>query len=195
MATEKIQKTHWKKIVSDPNFLGEADFQEGEEKVLTIDRVNAAETVVTAARKAKKAVVHWREPGYKPMILNVARSKAIEKVAGSGYFEDWPGVQVQLYIEHGIEAFGEVVSAVRVRPYKPRQTVATPVPPCTDCGGEIAPAMGKDSRWLAAYTAKRYGVPLCASCAQARAEATTPDEPQETADEPTTELEGKEDVL
>ena len=26
MATEKIQKTHWKKIVSDPNFLGEADF-------------------------------------------------------------------------------------------------------------------------------------------------------------------------
>ena len=129
------------------------------------------------------------------MILNVARSKNIEKVAGSGYFEDWPGTTVQLYIEHGIKAFGEVVSAVRVRPYKPRQTVATPVPPCTDCGGEIAPAMGKDSRWLAAYTAKRYGVPLCASCAQARAEATTPDEPQETADEPTTELEGKEDVL
>ena len=35
MTTEKIQKTHWKKIVSDPNFLGEADFQEGEEKALT----------------------------------------------------------------------------------------------------------------------------------------------------------------
>lgn len=195
MTTEKIQKTHWKKIVSDPNFLGEADFQEGEEKALTIDRVNAAETVVTAEGKSKKAVVHWREKGNKPMILNVARSKNIEKVAGSGYFEDWPGTTVQLYIEHGIKAFGEVVSAVRVRPYRPRQTVATPVPPCTDCGGEIAPAMGKDSRWLAAYTAKRYGVPLCASCAQARAEATTPDEPQETADEPTTELEGKEDVL
>ena len=36
------EKTHWKKIVSDPNFIGEGDFQEGEEKVLTIDRVNAS---------------------------------------------------------------------------------------------------------------------------------------------------------
>ena len=42
------EKTHWKKIVSDPNFIGEGDFQEGEEKVLTIDRVNASETVTTA---------------------------------------------------------------------------------------------------------------------------------------------------
>ena len=81
-------KTHWKKVVSDPNFIGEGDFQEGEEKVLTIDRVNASETVQTAEGKSKKAVVHWKEPGNKPMILNVARSKNIEKVAGSGYFED-----------------------------------------------------------------------------------------------------------
>ena len=72
------------------------------------------------------------------MILNVARSKNIEKVAGSGYFEDWPGVQVQLYIEHGIKAFGEVVSAVRVRPYKPRTQRTEPLPPCADCGGTIS---------------------------------------------------------
>ena len=161
-------KTHWKKVVSDPNFIGEGDFQEGEEKVLTIDRVNASETVQTAEGKSKKAVVHWKEPGNKPMILNVARSKNIEKVAGSGYFEDWPGVTVQLYIEHGIKAFGEVVSAVRVRPYKPRLQQRQPVPPCTDCGREITPAMGKDARWLAAYTVKNYGVPLCAECAQKR---------------------------
>lgn len=170
MATEKIQKTHWKKIVSDPNFLGEADFQEGEEKALTIDRVNAAETVVTAEGRSKKAVVHWKEPGNKPMILNVARSKNIEKVAGSGYFEDWPGVRVQLYIEHGIKAFGEVVSAVRVRPYKPSVKEQEPIPKCADCKNEIAPAMGKDARWLAAYTLKNYGVPLCAECAQKRKE-------------------------
>ena len=132
-------KTHWKKVVSDPNFIGEGDFQEGEEKVLTIDRVNASETVQTAEGKSKKAVVHWKEPGNKPMILNVARSKNIEKVAGSGYFEDWSGVSVQLYIEHGIKAFGEVVSAVRVRPYKPRLQQRQPVPPCTDCGNPIQP--------------------------------------------------------
>ena len=175
-------KTHWKKVVSDPNFIGEGDFQEGEEKVLTIDRVNASETVQTAEGKSKKAVVHWKEPGNKPMILNVARSKNIEKVAGSGYFEDWPGVAVQLYIEHGIKAFGEVVSAVRVRPYKPRLQPGQqrpPVPPCTDCGNPIQPAMGKPADWLAAYTTKNYGVPLCAECAQKRKDAAAAAEPEE----------------
>lgn len=164
-----MEKTHWKKVVSDPNFIGEGDFQEGEEKILTIDHVNASETVTTAEGKSKKAVVHWKERDNKPMILNVARSKNIEKVAGSGYFEDWPGVQIQLYIEHGIKAFGEVVSAVRVRPFKPR--VQEPVPPCSDCGQVIEPAFGKDARWLAARNAKKYGVPLCASCAQKRKDA------------------------
>lgn len=166
-----MEKTHWKKVVSDPNFLGEGDFQESEEKVLTIDHVNASETVTTAEGKSKKAVLYWRETGVKPMILNVARSKNIEKVVGSGYFEDWPGHSIQLYIEHGIKAFGEVVSAVRVRPYKPRVQKQEPVPPCTDCMQEITPAMGKDARWLAAYTIKNYGVPLCAACAQKRKEA------------------------
>ena len=165
------QKTHWKKIVSDPNFIGEADFQEGEEKVLTIDHINAAETVQTAEGKSKKAVVHWREKGNKPMILNVIRSKSIEKVAGSGYFEDWIGVQVQLYIDHAVKAFGEIVSAVRVRPFKPRIQQQAPVPPCADCGEEIRPAMGRNAAWLAAYTAKNYGAPLCAECAQKRKEA------------------------
>lgn len=177
-------KTHWKKVVSDPNFIGEGDFQEGEEKVLTIDRVNASETVQTAEGKSKKAVVHWREQGAKPMILNVARSKNIEKVAGSGYFEDWPGVAVQLYIEHGIKAFGELVSAVRVRPYKPRAQAPRSIPPCAGCGGAITPAHGMTAERLAAYTNKKYGVPLCAKCATNRAEnsagvaqkAETPDE-------------------
>ena len=52
-----MEKTHWKKVVSDPNFLGEGDFQEGEEKILTIDHVNASETVTTAEGKSKKAVL------------------------------------------------------------------------------------------------------------------------------------------
>ena len=177
-----MEKTHWKKVVSDPNFLGEGDFQEGEEKILTIDHVNASETVTTAEGKSKKAVLYWQETGVKPMILNVARSKNIEKVVGSGYFEDWPGHSIQLYIEHGIKAFGEVVSAVRVRPYKPRVQKQEPVPPCADCGQEITPAMGKDARWLAAYTTKKYGVPLCAACAQKRKEAASAAEMQQEAE-------------
>lgn len=166
-----MEKTHWKKIVSDPNYIGEADFNEGEEKVLTIDHIVSAETVVTAEGKSKKAVVHWKEPGNKPMILNVVRSKAIEKVAGSPYFEDWPGVQLQLYIDDHVKAFGEIVAAVRVRPYKPRIKAQEPVPPCTDCNGEIKEGYGHDARWMAEYTTKHYGVPLCAACATRRKEA------------------------
>lgn len=163
-----MAKTHWKKVVSDPNFIGEADFAEGEEKVLTLDYVNHNETITTAEGKSQKAVAHWKEPGNKPMILNVERSKAMEKVAGSPYFEDWVGVKFQLFVKKGIRAFGEIVNAVRVRPYKPRMQTETPIPKCTDCGGEIKPGFGKDARGMATYTTKNYGVPLCAACAQKR---------------------------
>lgn len=159
-----MEKTHWKKIVSDPNYLGEADFNEGEEKVATIASVNQSETVTTAEGKSQKAVVHFAE-NLKPMILNVARSKAIEKVAGSPYFEDWKGVRVQLYIEHNIKAFGELVSAVRVRPRKPKET---PAARCSDCGGPIAPANGRSAEYMASYTKKKFGLPLCFNCAMVR---------------------------
>lgn len=166
-----MEKTHWKRVVSDPNYIGEADFREGEEKVLTIAKINAGETVTTAEGKSKKAVVHWKEAGNKPMILNVARSKNIEKVAGSPYFEDWIGVKVQLYIEHGIKAFGDIVSAVRVRPHKPRVEAQrkpkeeTPII-CSACDKAVEPAMGRSAAWLANYTTKKYGMVLCAACAE-----------------------------
>lgn len=170
-------KTHWKKIVSDPNYLGEADFNEGEEKIATIAKVVADETVITAEGKSKKAVVHFQE-NLKPMILNVARSKNIEKVAGSPYFEDWTGIKVQLYIEHGIKAFGDVVSAVRVRPRKP---VIKQVAKCADCGKDIQGAMGKGADYIAAYTSKKYGVCLCFDCAQKRSTAPVKEETVEDA--------------
>lgn len=165
-------KTHWKKVVSDPNYLGEADFFEGEEKIGTIARVVQSEKVQTAEGKSEKAVVYFQEK-LKPMILNVSRSKAIEKVAGSPYFEDWVGVPIQLYIEHGIKAFGDVVSAVRVRDRKPVIKAAVK---CADCGNDILGAMGKGADYIAGYTKKKFGVCLCFDCASKRtAEAEKPE--------------------
>lgn len=165
------EKTHWKKVVSDPNYLGEADFYEGEEKIGTISRVVQNEKVQTAEGKSEKAVVYFME-NLKPMILNVSRSKAIEKVAGSPYFEDWLGVPIQLYIEHGIKAFGDVVSAVRVRPRRPIIKAAVK---CSDCGNDIQGAMGKGADYIAAYTKKKFGICLCFDCASKRqAEAEKP---------------------
>lgn len=164
-------KTHWKKAVSDPNFLGEADFQENEEKVATIDHVLPEVEVATAEGKSKKAVVYFVE-NLKPMILNVAKSKAIEKVAGSPYFEDWPGTAIQLYIDHNIRAFGEIVSAVRVRPRKP---AARKTEKCAKCGGEIRGASGKGADYIAQYTRKKYGAAMCFECAAAGGKANAAD--------------------
>ena len=178
------EKTHWKKVVSDPNFIGEADFEPNEEKTATIKTVKQSVTVETAEGKSKKAVVYFAEPSLKPMILNVARSKSIEKVSGSAYFEDWPGTEIQLYIEHGIKAFGDVVSAVRVRKSKPAARRRTQLPPCSDCGCQITPAMGKTAEYLETYTLKHYGVALCADCATKRKEqAAKQGEEQQDADE------------
>ena len=161
------EKTHWKKVVSDPNFLGEVDFDENEEKIATISRVVNDVTVQTTEGKSKKAVVYFVEK-LKPMILNVARSKAITKVAGSPFFEDWVGVAIQLYIDPNVKAFGEIVSAVRVRPTKP---VIRKAVQCADCGNDIQGAAGKGADYMVAYTKKQFGVSLCYDCAMKRAAA------------------------
>ena len=181
------EKTPWKKIVSDPTYIGEADFQEGEEKILTIAKINNSETVKTAEGSSKKAVIHWKEPGAKPMILNVARAKAIQKVTGSKYLEDWPGHQVQLYIQDGIKAFGETVSAVRVRPYKPRpQQPSKDAPICADCGKPITAVRNGTVEQIVNYTTAHYGVCLCADCDQRRRAAQKPTETPQDAPEPET---------
>jgi len=91
-----------------------------------------------------------------------------ELLAKSPYFEDWVGVSIQLYIQDNIKAFGDVVSAVRVRPSKP--VIKTAVK-CTDCGKDIQGASGKGADYIASYTAKKFGVPLCFDCASKRSAA------------------------
>ena len=181
-------KTPWKKIVSDPDYLGEADFSEGEEKIVTIDRVVSGVKIKSAEGTSEKAVVYFRER-IKPMILNVARSKAITKVAGSKFIEDWVGVTIQLYIEDNVKAFGDVVSAVRVRPRKPviRQTVK-----CADCGSDIQGAMGKSADYIATYTKKKFDECLCFDCAEKRSrkaqEAPQPEETEGVSEYAQTEI-------
>ena len=156
-------KTHWKKIVSDSDFLGEADFQEGEEKFVTIAKVIESAEVKTAEGTSRKAVICFEEKNVKPMILNVAKSKNIAKVAGSPYFEDWPGHSIQLYVEQGIRAFGEVVNAVRVRPRKP---IARKSVKCSSCGKDIQSASGKSAEYIAQYTQQKFGKAMCFECAK-----------------------------
>jgi len=116
------------------------------------------------------------------MILNVTNSKTIAKLAGSPYFEDWPGTQIQLFIQFGIKAFGEIVNAVRVRPFKPRISQPKPIN-CSECGSVIG-AFGKmTAEQMVKYTTDKYGKALCAECAKKKADEVKADEESETNEE------------
>lgn len=168
-----MSKTHWKKVVAESDYLGEADFEENEEKIGTISHVIKSEKIKSAEGTSDKAVVHFKEEGLKPLILNVSRSKSITKVAGSPFFEDWVGIPIQMYLEHNIKAFGDIVSAVRVRTKRPNVTPKQ-VLTCADCGAVIQGAMGKGPDYIAQYTKQRYGAALCFECGMKRAEAAKP---------------------
>ena len=96
-------KGHWKKQFNY-EYLGSYSLDGNREVIATISKLSQEKV--------------------KGMILNRTNARAIEKVSGSGLIEDWLGVQVSLYVEKGVRAFGEVVDALRIRNRKPnRQTM------------------------------------------------------------------------
>ena len=109
----------------------------------------------------------------RPLIVNSTNRKTLRKLFGDAKASTLVGKQIQLYVDHNVRdpQDGGLTDGIRIRPYKPRIQKQDPVPHCTDCKKEITPAMGKDARWLAAYTTKNYGVSLCAACAQKRKDA------------------------
>lgn len=115
-------KGHWKKQFNY-EYLGSYSLDGKREVIATISELAQDKVVGQQGRKEDCFVVHFKEFS-KPMILNRTNSKAIEKVSGSGLVEDWIGVQVTLYVEKNVKAFGEQVDALRIRDTKPtRQTM------------------------------------------------------------------------
>ena len=60
----------------DENYLGSWDVPDGEDLVLTIDHCEQND-VQNERGTEKKLVLHFKESGYKPMILNTVNSEAI----------------------------------------------------------------------------------------------------------------------
>ena len=115
-------KGHWKKQFNY-EYLGSYSLDGKKEAVVTVSRLAQEKVTGQQGRKEDCFVVYFKEFD-KGMILNRTNARAIEKVAGSGLVEDWIGVQVTLYVEKGVKAFGDVVDALRIRDKKPtRQTM------------------------------------------------------------------------
>lgn len=157
--------THWR-ATQDPNYLGAWALQPGEEPILTITAAGMEKVIGSDGKKEDCLVIRYKGVGPGKMIVNATNSRSIEKLAGTPYIEKWTGTQIQVYAEK-VRAFGDVVDAIRIRPFKPK--AAAPVPKCTDCNGEIKAAFGKTAISMAEYTSTKYGVFLCADCAAKRA--------------------------
>ena len=103
------------------------------------------------------------------MILNATNMKMIAKVLGSNFVEDWSGRKVWIGTEK-VRAFGDVVDALRIRRYAPKQTATANTDLiCEACGKPIQAAYGMSAENVAESTAKKYGKRLCADCATAEA--------------------------
>jgi len=109
-------KTHWKKLVN-PDYLGAYSLQPKEEKILTISKVTRETVKGTGGKKQECTILHFIEKE-KPMILNRLNAKVITKIYGTPYIEEWKDRQIQVFADM-VDAFGETVEALRVRPFVP----------------------------------------------------------------------------
>jgi len=116
----KEKKTHWKKL-HNPDFIGAYAFQPNEEIIATIKSASVESVTGSGGKSEDCMVVRFNESYIKPLICNVTNSKAISKVAGSEYIEDWQNVAIQLFTTE-VNAFGDTVQAVRVRTKAPKLT-------------------------------------------------------------------------
>lgn len=154
-------------------YLGAEDIDSGAEPVLTIDGAWDG-TITTQKGKEFAEGIAFKEtsvPGIlnvRPWIVNATNRKTLKKLFGSTKQEDIAGKKIQLYVDHNVRdpQTGGKCDGIRVRPFIPKET--EPVPPCTDCKCAIPAANGKSPKYLADYTTKHYGVPLCAACAAKR---------------------------
>lgn len=162
-----MSKTHYRKLMN-PEYLGAYSLEDGKDIVLTIDYIKVETVTGTDGKKEDLPVCHWKEPE-KSMILNATNMKMIAKVLNSNFVEDWSGKKVQIGTEK-VRAFGDVVDALRIRRYAPKQTATVNTElVCADCGKPIADAYGMSAAQVADSTSKKYGRPLCADCATAAA--------------------------
>lgn len=186
----------------ESEYLGAEDIEDGVEPVLTISGLWNGMVTLQRGKENKDVLTFAEErvPGImqvRPMIVNSTNRKVLRKLYGDAKASTLTGKQIQLYIDHKVRdpQDGGFTDGIRIRAHKPRVQQRPQVPPCTDCGKPIQPAMGKPADWLAAYTTKNYGVPLCAECAQKRkdAAAAAAESPHTTEESEVTEHGGDEE--
>ena len=150
-----MSETHWKKL-TNPNYLGSYAFNPGEEKIVTIESVMKEPVTGESGRAEDCIVAHLVNE--KPLILNKTNCKAITKLLGTPYIEEWAGHKIVLAVQR-VKAFGEDVDAIRVKPKLPGEI-------CECCGKEIRAGSGRSAAEIVELSVQKYGKKLCIECAK-----------------------------
>lgn len=187
-------KTHWKKL-QNPDYLGAYALEPGQDLIATIKSVGEETVIGSDGKKEDCTVVHFVERDIKPMILNVTNAKVISKIYKTPYIEDWSGCKIQIFVAQ-VKAFGDVVDALRIRPYAP-EVKTDEAPECADCGGKIEGFDKYSAAQIAKRNQQKYGKPICIACAKKRAEKEKADKPSDPLAESQEQVasDRKDDVL
>lgn len=131
-------KTNWRKH-DKTDFLGAVDVDElgVKEITLTIEKVEWKDVKVRGSKDHKR-IATFKEPGFKPMIINVTNGKAIKKVVNSQYLEDWVNLEVVIYIKEGVKFGSDITEALRIRSVKKITSKKKTKKDITDEGFEAA---------------------------------------------------------
>jgi len=103
-------KTHWRKVAGKEYLVGEQ--LDGKDVTLTIKSV-VKETLQNAKGKEVKPVITFEKTDLK-LVVNVTNMKAIAKVLGTPFIEEWAGQQITLTPVKGT-FFGEEQEVVRIK--------------------------------------------------------------------------------
>ncbi|MEG1007541.1 MAG: hypothetical protein RSO15_14880 [Bacteroides sp.] len=124
--------THWK-TQFNYKWLGAYCLPDGKDIILTIKEMKREEVVGTSGKKELLLVAYFHE-AVKPMVVNKTNCKALEKLFKTPIIEDWSGKQMQVGASR-VDAFGDKVDALRVRPFLPK--VGEDVRPTIETGSAV----------------------------------------------------------
>ncbi len=105
------------KVFSESKFLKHQEL-DGQDWVVTIDRVERQEMKNNDGKQEKKFVLFFKEIE-KGMILNATNMHTITTLLKSDESENWAGKKITLYTKDDIEMGGKLVPGLRVRPKLP----------------------------------------------------------------------------
>lgn len=95
---------------------------------LTVQRV-VLETMVSRTGEDEQKPVMYFEGGKRGLVLNQTNWNTMVRVTGEHDSDDWYGHKVVLYVDHNIQAFGDIVSGLRLRKLEPVQEPDDDFPP------------------------------------------------------------------